>query len=230
MERLVRKIEAIVVPPGARRVVGLAGGVASGKTTLAEALAAALGETAIVSTDAFLLPNVVLEQRGLAMRKGFPDSYDWVRLAATIEAFRRGDGPVSVPSYSHVRYDIEPGVEQQVPPSTTVIVEGVNALQVPPGGNQPLAYDLAVYLETSEADQRRWLSQRLVESIRAAADQPESFYHAMAGWSVEQIDEFAGQVWDAINGPNLHEHIQPSSEHADLVVTKNGAHRIVSVA
>ncbi len=93
-----------------------------------------------------------------------------------------------------------------------------------------MAYDLAVYLQTAEADQRRWLTERLVASIRAATDRPESFYHTMAGWPVEQIEEFAGQVWEAINGPNLHEHIRPSRAFADLVVTKNGDHEIVSVA
>ncbi len=229
MERVVRTIDAIEVAPGGRRVVGLAGGVASGKTTLAEAIAARLGDTAIVSTDAFLLSNAELDRRGLAMRKGFPESYDWNRFAATVDTLRSGARSVTVPSYSHVRYDIEPGVEDEVPPASTVIVEGVNALQIPPGRERPLAYDLAVYLKTAEADQRRWLTERLVASIRAAADQPESFYHAMATWPIEQIEEFAGQVWEAINGPNLHRHIRPSRAFADLVVTKNGAHEIVSV-
>ena len=229
MERVVRRIEAIGIAPGARRVVGLAGGVAAGKTTLAEAIAAELGETAIVSTDAFLLPNAVLDQRGLAMRKGFPESYDWGRLAETVTALRRGDRSVLVPSYSHERYDIEPEVELEVPASTTVIIEGVNALQIPPGESRPLAYDLAVYLQTAEADQRRWLTERLVGTIRAAADRPESFYHPMADWTVERIEGFAVQVWDAINGPNLHRHILPSKTFADLVVTKDGAHRITSV-
>ncbi len=229
MERVVRTIDAIEIAPGARRVVGLAGGVASGKTTLAEAIAARLGDTAIVSTDAFLLPNAELDPRGLSMRKGFPESYDWDRLAATVAALRRDREPVRVPSYSHVRYDIEPGIEHEVPAATTVIIEGVNALQMPPGRGHPLAYDLAIYLATAEADQRRWLTERLVASIRAAAGQPESFYHAMADWPVERIEEFAGQVWEAINGPNLHEHIRPSRAFADVVVTKNGAHEITSV-
>ena len=29
-----------------------------------------------VATDGFLLPNAVLDQRGLTMRKGFPESFD----------------------------------------------------------------------------------------------------------------------------------------------------------
>lgn len=230
MERVVRTIDAIRIAPGTRRVVGLAGGVASGKTTLAEGIAARLGDTAIVTTDAFLLPNAELDRRGLAMRKGFPESYDWGRFAATVDALRDGARSVAVPSYSHVRYDIEPGVEVEVPTATTVIVEGVNALQPPPGEQRPLSYDLAVYLETAEADQRRWLTERLVASIRAAAVRPESFYHAMADWPQEEIEAFADQVWEAINGPNLHRHIRPSRAFADLVVTKDGAHRIVSVA
>ncbi len=229
MQVVVAAILAVTPPSGGRRVVGLGGPIAAGKTTLAHRLADRLGGAAVVSTDVFLYPNRYLEDRDLVLRKGYPESYDWDRLASTVDALRRGDDPVTVPSYSHVRYDIEPGVENEVPRAPTVIFEGINTLQIPPGETAPLPFDLALYLHTEEENQRRWHTARLIESMRVAADRPESFYHSMAHWTDEQIIDFAAQVWDAINSPNLHDHIMPSRAAADLVVTKDGDHRITSV-
>ena len=65
-------------------VVGLGGSVASGKSTFAAELAAALLPRAVevVSTDGFLLPNAVLLERDLVLRKGFPETYDEVAILA----------------------------------------------------------------------------------------------------------------------------------------------------
>ncbi len=60
------------------------GSVAVGKSTSARALATLLeahdavgpGRVAQVSTDGFLFPNRVLEERGIMERKGFPESFD----------------------------------------------------------------------------------------------------------------------------------------------------------
>ena len=63
-------------------VIAVAGSVAVGKSTTARLLqtllAAAPGSPRVdlVTTDGFLLPNAVLESRGLLGRKGFPESYD----------------------------------------------------------------------------------------------------------------------------------------------------------
>ena len=67
-------------------VIGLAGSVSVGKSTTARVLQALLGRwpttptVDLVTTDGFLHPNVVLEERGLMERKGFPESYDLRRL------------------------------------------------------------------------------------------------------------------------------------------------------
>jgi type I pantothenate kinase len=44
-----------------------------------------------------------------------------------------------------------------------------------------------------------------------------------------QTRVFAGQVWRAINLPNLREHIAPGRELADLVVRKGPDHAIAGV-
>src|SRR5918997_6232367 len=67
-------------------VIGIAGSVAAGKSTIARVLRALLAHwpahprVDLVTTDGFLYPNAVLEERGLMQRKGFPESYDVGRL------------------------------------------------------------------------------------------------------------------------------------------------------
>jgi type I pantothenate kinase len=69
-------------------VIAVAGSVAVGKSTTARllrALLAAAPDTPrvdLVTTDGFLLPNAVLEERGILGRKGFPESYDRRALLA----------------------------------------------------------------------------------------------------------------------------------------------------
>jgi len=67
-------------------VIGIAGSVAVGKSTTSRVLRALLSHwpshprVDLVTTDGFLLPQRGLEARGLADRKGFPESYDLRRL------------------------------------------------------------------------------------------------------------------------------------------------------
>src|SRR5262249_33488245 len=63
-------------------VIAIAGSVAVGKSTTARVLRALLergpGQPSVdlITTDGFLYPNAVLQERGLMRRKGFPESYD----------------------------------------------------------------------------------------------------------------------------------------------------------
>ena len=120
-------------------VIGITGSVAVGKTTIARLLAGLLrGGPArptvdLLTTDGFLYPNRVLEQRGLLGRKGFPETYDHPALAAALEAVRSGRPEVSVPVYSHSSYDIVPGEVRWIRRPDLLVVEGLTLLQGPPG-------------------------------------------------------------------------------------------------
>ena len=63
-------------------VIGVAGSVAAGKSTVAKVLRDLISrwperpKVELVSTDGFLYPNRVLHSRGSMNRKGFPESYD----------------------------------------------------------------------------------------------------------------------------------------------------------
>ncbi len=80
-------------------VVGIAGSVAVGKSTVARLLQELLGRwndtprVELVTTDGFLYPNAELQRRGLMRRKGFPESYDRRALIEFLTAGQeRGGG------------------------------------------------------------------------------------------------------------------------------------------
>lgn len=206
--------------------VGVAGAVAVGKSTASTRLAAALraaGASAeIVTTDGFLHPNKVLAARGIVERKGFPESYDEERLAAVLAAARAGLPTLSIPVYSHARYDVldEP---RSIDLPDVLVVEGVNALQ------PAFAHDLALYVDAEEEHVVQWYVDRFLTLAEAGRSDPTSFYARYAGLGDEQVVEVAHLVWHHINGPNLRNHILATRSRADVVIRKGPDHTIEDV-
>ena len=116
-------------------IIGMAGSVAVGKSTMARILRALLARwddhksVALVPTDGFLWPNAVLESRGLMKRKGFPESYDARRLVRFLADVKAGCKEVRAPVYSHFTYDVLPGETVTVSRPDILIIEGLNVLQ-----------------------------------------------------------------------------------------------------
>jgi type I pantothenate kinase len=208
-------------------VVGLTGGVAAGKTTLATALAAALraGPAGLrveqVNTDGFLRPNRELEAVGLLNRKGYPETYDKDALSAALGAARRQ--PTGFPGYSHRVYDVDPALSRVIDPPDVLIVEGL-------GLDRATPLDLLIYLDADEADQEAWFIHRFLGFWEQALTDETSFYARFRHLHREAAAGVGAMVWRAINRPNLREHIQPVRALADLVVVKGPGHAIVSIA
>ncbi|MEL6829463.1 MAG: type I pantothenate kinase [Pseudomonadota bacterium] len=207
-------------------VVGLTGSVASGKTTLAKGLAAALEpiDVAHVTTDGFLFPNAVLKARDQMLRKGFPETYDRATMAAAIEALRAG--PAEFPVYDHVTYDVHPTETRRLDQPDMLILEGLGLRSDPAthrGGGAP---DLLIYLDALEADIETWFLERFLRFWRAAETDPSSFYAQWLHMSENEITEFARGVWANINLPNLQDHIAPIRAEADLVLRKHADHSV----
>ncbi|HYF45049.1 MAG TPA: hypothetical protein VD926_02490 [Acidimicrobiales bacterium] len=217
--------DRVRVTPDGSFVVTIAGAVAVGKSTIAEALAARLRDrgasVAVVATDGFLYPNVELEARDLVARKGFPESYDLDRLEAVVADARAGRSPLAVPVYSHQRYDVLEEPERLERPDV-LVVEGVVALQRPVG-------DLAVYVDASLDDVLDWYVQRFQELVVAAADDPSSFYRNWVDLGPAEVADLARAVYDAVNRPNLDQHIAPTRAAADVVLHKGPDHAIREV-
>ena len=224
--------EALAAQAAARRagtlpvLLGIAGGVGVGKSTAAalvrEHLVAASVPVEVVCTDAFLLPNAVLESRGITMRKGFPETYDAPAFEACVRALKAGRAGVEIPVYSHATYDRAPDEVQALGAADVVIVEGVNALQPPVVDH----LDLGVYIDAEEADMQDWFIERFLALCAAAIMDETSFYRGFTGMSRDQQRGIAEWTWREVNGVNLHEHIAPSRSRATWVVSKRRDHSI----
>lgn len=204
-------------------VIGLTGSVAAGKSTLATALAAAFpvaSNVAVVGTDAWLLPNAELEARGLALKKGFPESFDAAALAALPAALRAG--PVTIPGYSHRVYDVDPALARRIDPPDVLILEGLGF--VGPGIADQV--DLLVYLDAEPDDLEHWFLARFMAYWHAAADDPASFYARFRSMTEPEAEAFGRMVWATINRPNLDNHIIQARETAHIVVRKARDHSL----
>ncbi len=222
-------------------IIGLAGSVAVGKSTAARILQALLSRwpshprVDLVATDGFLLPNAVLEARGLMQRKGFPESYDRGRLVRFLADVKAGVPEVHVPVYSHQAYDIVAGDTQVVRAPDIVIVEGLNVLQAPPAEratSQLFAsdfFDFTIYVDAEEDDIRHWYVERFLRLRETVFQSPASYFHRYATLDEQQARDVAHAIWAAINGLNLRENILPTRARAQLVLRKAHDHAVQQV-
>lgn len=219
-------------------VIGIAGSVAVGKSTVARILRDLLArwpETPrvdLVTTDGFLLPNSELERRGIAHRKGFPESYDRRALLRFVSQVKNGLPGAKVPHYNHLVYDIVPDEFITVNAPDILIVEGLNVLQ-PASMAHPLAvsdlFDFSIYVDARTSDIERWFQDRFLRLQKAAFTNPDSHFRRFAGLREDEARALASEFWHNINEPNLVENIRPTRARASLVLRKEANHRVQKV-
>lgn len=219
-------------------VIGVAGSVAVGKSTIARLLRELLSRwdgtprVELVTTDGFLLPNDELQRRGLMERKGFPESYDRRALLRFVSQVKSGARVVRAPFYSHLAYDIAPGAEIVVNAPDVLIVEGLNVLQpAAPGHSLALSdlFDFTIYVDARTNDIARWYEERFLSLQRGAFTNPKSFFHRFADLSEDEARARAREIWGSINEPNLVQNILPTRPRASLVLRKGADHAVSSV-
>ncbi len=223
-------------------VIGVAGSVAVGKSTvsrlLQELLRRAPGSPKVdlVTTDGFLFPNEELQRRGLLDRKGFPESYNRRALLQFVMDVKSGEPRVLAPVYSHLVYNIVKDEHIVVEGPDILIVEGLNVLQparVEADGRPGLAvsdfFDFTVFVHAEEEHIRTWFTDRFLALRETAFQDDRSYFRRFTDLSDEESTQLASQIWDTINGPNLRQNIAPTRERATAILVKGPDHTIESI-
>jgi uridine kinase len=176
-------------------VVGIAGGTASGKTTLARALVAELDECLLLTHDRyyFTLPEA---HQADPQKHNFdhPASLNTPRLVSDLGTLRQGRGTL-VPRYDFTRH-ARCADDEWVDVKPYIVIEGILVF-----ADQALrdCFDYLVYV-TAPDDLR--LSRRIRRDM------------AERGRSVDEVL----QRWECTVRPMHHQFIEPSRRHAGLVV------------
>ncbi|MGH6848481.1 MAG: type I pantothenate kinase, partial [Methylocella sp.] len=175
-------------------IIGVAGSVAAGKSTLSRVMQALLSrwpntpKVELITTDGFLYPNARLKGEGLLEKKGFPESYDGAKLLCFLSDVKAGKHNVQAPVYSHVTYDVISGESIIIDRPDILIVEGLNVLlpnrPARDGRAIPFVsdfFDFSVYLHAAEKDLEKWFISRFMRLRDTSFRDPQSYFKKYAG-------------------------------------------------
>ena len=214
-------------------IIGISGSVAVGKSTTSRLLQILLSRrfkwatVEMVTTDGFLYPNKVLEEKNILDRKGFPESYDMELLLDFLDSIKNGE-EFEIPVYSHEVYDIVPEQTVTIQPVDFLIVEGINVFQNPQ--NQTLYvsdyFDLSIYVDADVANIETWYLERFQTLLKLAEKDPNNYYHRFTKMPFNQVLAIAQDTWKNINLANLEKYIEPTRSRADIILHKGQNHEI----
>lgn len=215
-------------------IIGIAGSVAVGKSTLARLLQAILSQyykelkVDLITTDGFLYPNKILEEKDLMSRKGFPESYDMRQLTTFMADVKSGQPAIKAPVYSHDIYDIVPDEYQVIDHPDILIVEGINTLQLPPNEKIYASdfFDFSFYVDAEPENIEKWYLSRFGVLIDTAFQNPNHYHARFVDIDRMEAFKYAKKVWQDINYCNLVENILPTRSRADIIVHKSYDHYI----
>jgi len=187
------------------RVIGVAGGSGSGKTTVVRRIIDAVGSSAvtILEHDRYYRdhPELRLEERA-ALNYDHPDSLDTNLLVEHVQALRDGR-IVEAPAYDFARYARERFTDT-MHPRAVVIVEGI--LIFVDAALRKLM-DVKVFVDTD--DDTRFI-RRLQRDVRDRGRTMDSV-----------IDQYLSTV-----KPMHLEFVEPSKRYADLIVPQGGHNQV----
>ena len=218
-------------------IIGIAGSVAVGKSTVARLLQTLLAQfhpqqqVDLITTDGFLYPNQVLAERHMMDKKGFPESYDMERLIRFLADVKNGKPTIQVPKYSHEIYDIVPDEFITVDKPDILIVEGINVLQLP--SNEKIFvsdfFDFSFYVDAKPELIEKWYLGRIGILLDTAFQKESNYYNKLANMPRKEAFDYARNVWKTVNLVNLQEYILPTRFRADLILHKTHDHYIDQV-
>ncbi|MCK3658152.1 type I pantothenate kinase [Pasteurellaceae bacterium Pebbles2] len=215
-------------------IISIAGSVAVGKSTSARIIQSLLShwpnsrKVDLITTDGFLHPLNILQERDLLQKKGFPISYDTPKLIQFLADIKSGKAKVTAPIYSHLTYDIIPDQFDVVDQPDILILEGLNVLQI---SNKAKTFvsdfvDFSIYVDAEEDLLKTWYVRRFLKFRQSAFNNPNSYFKHYATLSEQEAIETASTIWNNINGLNLKENILPTRERANLILKKGANHAV----
>jgi pantothenate kinase len=155
---------------GERVIVAIAGAPGSGKSTLGEALVAALNDhapdtAALFPMDGFHFDDLHLIPAGLRPRKGAPETFDVGGYAHALRRLRaRDEAFVAVPVFDRA-IEIARAGARLIPAGVPVIVTEGNYLLLDraPWADLGALFDLTVYLDVPVEELERRLIRRWLD-------------------------------------------------------------------
>jgi len=188
-------------------IIGIAGGTASGKTTVAKRLVeeqSGIEYVAMLRLDDYYkdLSFMDLEDRK-KVNFDHMDTFDFDLLIEDINKLKQGQG-VDSPVYDYVRHTRVIGEYRHVEPSSVIIVEGIHALAEP---RLRELFDIKIYVDT--ADDIRFI-RRLKRDIEDRG---------------RTMDSVINQYLTTVRPMHL-QFVEPSKRYADIIIPEGGKNEV----
>lgn len=156
-----------------RFVVAIAGPPGAGKSTLSQRLHDLLpeGSAAVVPMDGFHFDDRILESRGLRLRKGAPETFDYAGFEALLKRIRAVEPDIAIPVFDRTM-ELSRAAAATIPASVKfVLVEGnYLVLDEPPWSGLAPLFDFTMFIDVPRAELERRLMQRWHEHGKSDAE------------------------------------------------------------
>ena len=183
-------------------IIGIAGGTASGKTTVAKRIyedSLAYGDVAMIRLDDYYrrLDHLTLEERK-KVNYDHPTSYDVELIVSHLNLLKNGEA-INKPTYDFVIHN-RSDVTELVKPAPVIILEGIMTFAIPEINEM---CDIKIYVDT--ADDIRFI-RRLKRDMKERGRSVESV-----------IDQYLTTV-----RPMHSLFVEPSKRHANIIIPEGG--------
>jgi uridine kinase len=187
-------------------VIGVAGGTASGKTTLVDQIIHFSGgdRVVVLRQDNYYRPldDLPVEERAL-VNFDHPDAIDLELLAEHVRSLSRGES-IESPTYDFLTHSRAEGT-RSLEPKRVVLVEGILVLAV---AELRDLMDLKIFVDTDH-------DLRLIRRLRRDVEQRGRTFDSVTERYLEQVR------------PMHEQYVEPSRGYADIVVPNGGMNQVV---
>ena len=183
------------------KIIGIAGGTGSGKTTVVKKIVEALPPhfVAVVPLDSYYNDTThMTEEERRAINFDHPDAFDWRLLVHQVKQLRKGEA-VEQPTYSYLKCNREKETVH-VEPKPVIIIEGIMTLL-----NKKLRdmMDLKIFVDADS-------DERLIRNIQRDIVE--------RGRDVKMVVDRYLEVLK----PMHEQFIEPTKRYADVIIPQGG--------